>query len=96
MEYHVAVAPGDTQLSGTLVSLGCQCTKGKTLQLIVFGIRLYSSHSRLKHGASRNSGAGRTQPSGGPGAIDLFVKWRPAGLTGQLFAAAARIPRDPL
>ena len=28
--------------------------------------------------------------------IDLFVKWRPAGLTGQLFAAAARIPRDPI
>ena len=28
--------------------------------------------------------------------IDLFVKWRPAGLTGQLFAAAARIPRVPI
>ena len=27
---------------------------------------------------------------------DLFVKWRPAGLTGQLFAAAVRIPRDPI
>ena len=31
-----------------------------------------------------------------PGSIDLFVKWRPAGLTGQLFAAAARIPRAPI
>ena len=28
--------------------------------------------------------------------IDLFVKWRPAGLTGQLFAAAARIARAPI
>ena len=28
--------------------------------------------------------------------IDLFVKWRPAGLTGQLFAVGAWIPTDPI
>ena len=59
-------------------------------RILLFEYSIYSFHPYNKFGRfSPGSASGRAS-------IDLFVKWRPAGLTGQLFAAAARIPRDPI